>query len=146
MVGIERFSFDNFNENQDFEDALYHYHDVHGEFPDMALVDKLYRTRENLRIAKNLGVKVCGPKLGRQPKYLDEASERKAKKEAREAENVRGEIERRFALMKLKHGLGLVRAKTVETIATTVFTAMITANIDAVLRVFFFAVCAICAI
>ena len=51
----------------------------------MALVDKLYRTRENLRIAKNLGVKVCGPKLGRQPKYPDEASERKAKKEAREA-------------------------------------------------------------
>lgn len=136
VVGIERFSFDNFNENQDFEDALYHYHDVHGEFPDMALVDKLYRTRENLRIAKNLGVKVCGPKLGRQPKYPDEASERKAKKEAREAENARGEIERNFALMKLKHGLGLVRAKTVETITTTVFTAMITANIDAVLRLF----------
>lgn len=35
VVGIERFSFDNFNENQDFEGALYHYHDVHGEFPDM---------------------------------------------------------------------------------------------------------------
>ncbi|MET1250498.1 hypothetical protein ABWW58_17120, partial [Sporolactobacillus sp. STCC-11] len=58
---------------------------------------------------------------------------------ARDAENRRGEIERRFAFIKQKCGLGLVRAKTAETIAVTIDMGITMANIDTVLRFFSFA-------
>lgn len=48
VVDVECFSFDNFNESTDFSEALDHYHDEHGFYPDEALADTLYRTRKNI--------------------------------------------------------------------------------------------------
>lgn len=132
VVNIERFSFDSFNESTDFASTIDHYKDVHGVYPDEVLADTLYRTRANIKLCKDLGIKLSGPKLGRRPKHVDPAKRR----EEQDAENRRGEIEREFSLIKSKLGLGLVTAKTAETIAVTVDTGVVLANLKRVLSFF----------
>ena len=70
--------------------VFHHYYDVHGEYPDEVLLDTLYRTRENIGMCANLGIRVSGPRLGRKPKHVDPAQRR----QDQDAENRRGEIER----------------------------------------------------
>ncbi|VDG34065.1 transposase [Lactobacillus paracasei subsp. paracasei JCM 8130] [Lactiplantibacillus mudanjiangensis] len=90
VIDIERFSFNAFNESGDLGSTLDHYYDVHGEYPDEVLLDTLYRTRENIGMCANLGIRVSGPRLGRKPKHVDPAQRR----QDQDAENRRGEIER----------------------------------------------------
>lgn len=73
VIDIERFSFNSFNESGDLGSMLDHYYDVHVEYPDEVLLDILYRTRENIGMCANLGIRVSGPRLGRKPKYVDPA-------------------------------------------------------------------------
>lgn len=112
------------------------YHHLYDYYPDEVLADKLYRNRANIAFAKKHGIKIIGPKLGRKPKYIDQAEQRVANAAARDAENRRGKIERSFSFIKHKCGLGLVRAKTATTIAVSIDFGVMMANIETVLRFF----------
>ncbi|MDD9148840.1 IS5 family transposase [Sporolactobacillus sp. CQH2019] len=136
ILEIERVGFNAFNESMDFQKAIARYAERHGHYPDEVLADKLYRNRKNIAFAKERGIKILGPKLGRKPKPVDEKQRRAENAAARDAENRRGQIERSFSFIKRKCGLGLVRAKTAETIAISIDTGIAMANIDAVLRLF----------
>jgi len=136
IIEIERVDFNAFNESTDFQKAVERYKEQHDHYPDEVLADKLYRNRENITFAKERGITIIGPKLGRKPKNVDEKQRRVDNAAARDAENRRGEIERRFAFIKQKRGLGLVCAKTAETIAVTIDMGITMANIDTVLRLF----------
>ncbi|WP_353948731.1 IS5 family transposase [Sporolactobacillus sp. Y61] len=136
IIEIERVDFNAFNESTDFQKAIERYKEQHDHYPDEVLADKLYRNRENIAFAKERGIAIIGPKLGRKPKNVDEKQRRADNAAARDAENRRGEIERRFAFIKQKCGPGLVRAKTAETIAVTIDMGITIANIDTVLRLF----------
>lgn len=131
VIDIERFSFSAFNESSDLGATLDHYFDVHGEYPDEVLLDTLYRTRKNIGMCANLGIRVSGPRLGRKPKHVDAAKRRKDQ----DAENRRGEIERRFAFVKGTLGLNLVKEKTAETIAVAVDTGVVMANLEHLLAI-----------
>lgn len=131
VIDIERFSFNAFNESVDLETTLDHYFDVHGEYPDEVLIDTLYRTPKNIAMCENLGIRVSGPRLGRKPKHVD-LDQRHADQSA---ENRRGEIERRFSFVKGNLGLDLVKEKTAETIAVTVDTGVVLANLENLLAV-----------
>lgn len=48
IVDIERYSYQAFNDSADLKATLDHYQDVHGYYPDIALADTLYRTKENI--------------------------------------------------------------------------------------------------
>ncbi|MFT8710355.1 MAG: transposase [Sporolactobacillus sp.] len=78
------------------------------------------RNRANIAFAKERGITILGPKLGRRPKTVDEEQRRADNAAARDAEHRRGQIERSFAFIKQKCSLGLVRAKTADTIAVTI--------------------------
>lgn len=140
IIEIERVDFNAFNESTDFQKAIERYKEQHDHYPDEVLADKLYRNRENIAFAKERGIAIIGPKLGRKPKNVDEKQRRADNAAARDAENRRGEIERSFAFIKQKCGLGLVRAKTAETIAVTIDMGITMANIDTVLRLFSLAI------
>ncbi|EPC37231.1 putative transposase, partial [Lacticaseibacillus paracasei subsp. paracasei Lpp219] len=131
VIDIERFSFNAFNESGDLGSTLDHYYDVHGEYPDEVLLDTLYRTRENIGMCANLGIRVSGPRLGRKPKHVDPAQ----RHQDQDAENRRGEIERRFSFVKGNLGLDLVKEKTAETIAVAVDTGVVMANLENLLAV-----------
>lgn len=132
VVDIERFNFTAFSEGQDFAETLDHYYDLHGHYPDEVLADTLYRNRENLKLCKDLGIRICGPKLGRHPKHVDAAKRR----EDTDAENRRGTIERRFAFMKGTLGLDLVNTRTAESLAVKIDAAIVLSNVLTLLRVF----------
>lgn len=135
-VEIERVSFEPFNESTDFQAAIERYKENHGYYPEEVLADKLYRNRANINYAKERGIRIIGPRLGRKPKNVDEKKRRAENALARDAENRRGKIERTFAFAKNKCGLGLLRSKTAETALVEIDTAITLANIATVLAFF----------
>lgn len=132
VVDVERFSFDNFNESTDFSEALDHYYDEHGFYPDEVLADTLYRTRQNIALCSNLGIRLSGPRLGRKPKHVDP----KRRHDDQKAENRRGEREREFAFIKGKMDLDLATNRTAETITVSIDTAVVMANLERLLSTF----------
>lgn len=126
VVDVERFSFDNLNESTDFSEALDHYYDEHGFYPDEVLADTLYRTRKNIALCSNLGIRLSGPRLGRKPKHVDP----KKRHDDQKTENHRGEIEREFAFIKGKLGLDLATNRIAETIAVSIDTAVVMVNLE----------------
>lgn len=139
ILEIERVDSNAFNESSDFQKSIEQYNEQHGHYPDEVLADKLYYNRENLAFAKERVITILGPKLGRKPKVVDEKQRRAENTAARDAENRRRQIEQSFAFIKQKCSLGLVRAKTANTIAVTIDMRITMANIDTVLRLFSFA-------
>lgn len=76
VIDVERFDFESFNESTDLPATLDHCWDTLGQCPDEVLADTLYRTRANIALCKELGIKLSGPKLGRRPEHVD-AKQRK---------------------------------------------------------------------
>ncbi|MDT2438216.1 transposase, partial [Enterococcus avium] len=99
---------------------------------DEVLADTLYRNRANLKLCKDLGIRVCGPKLGRHPKHVDAEKRR----QDTDAENRRGAIERRFAFMKGSLGLDLVNTRTAESLVVKIDAAIVLSNVLTLMRVF----------
>jgi hypothetical protein len=96
------------------------------------LADTLYRNRKNLKTCKDLGIKICGPRLGAKPKHVDAEQQR----QDTDAENRRGAIERRFAFLKGSVGLDLVNTRTAESLAVKIDQAVVLSNALTLLRVF----------
>lgn len=132
VIDIERFDFNAFSEGQDFSATLDHYYDLHGHYPDEILADTLYRNRANLKLCKDLGIRICGPKLGRHPKHVDADTRRKDS----DAENRRVAIERRFAFVKGSLGLDLVNTRTAESLVVKIDEAIVLSNVLTLMRVF----------
>lgn len=132
FVRVERLSFEAFNESTDFIPAVTRYKERTGHYPKRVLVDKIYRTRENIAYCKELGIRLTGPKLGRPPKEVDMDKLKKG----REDERDRIQIEREISLAKRCHGLGLVRTKLEATTFTAIHLAIISLNLKKILRDF----------
>ncbi len=132
IIDLIRFDFNSFNESVDLPEIIDHYWDTYGCYPDEILVDTLYRTRANIALCKELGIKLSGPRLGRRPKNVSAAQ----RKIDTDAENRRGEIERKFAFLKGSLGLDLVNTKTAESLVVEVDTAIVLANLMLLMRLF----------
>jgi len=132
FVRIECLSFEAFNESTDFIPAVIRYKERTGAYPKRVLVDKIYRTRENIAYCKERGIRLTGPKLGRPPKEVDVEK----LKQGREDERDRIQIEREISLAKRCHGMGLVRTKLKETTFTAIHLAIISLNLKKIQRDF----------
>jgi IS5 family transposase len=64
---IEKLSWDPFNEGGTLIKSVQAFRRDYGHFPKRILVDKIFRTRENLRYCKEHGIHMIGPRLGRRP-------------------------------------------------------------------------------
>lgn len=131
---VDRLSWDNFNEGGDLIQQIERYQDRWGCYPQSVHVDKIYRTRANRAYCKARGIRLSGPPLGRPPKHVSTAE----KKQAREDEAVRNQVEGKFGEGKRRYGLGRVMAKLANTSAAQIALSFLVMNLEQALRLLLF--------
>ena len=104
---LEHTSFDAYNESENLIDIIKRYKNRTGHYPARVLADKIYRTRENIKFCKSNGIEILGKPLGRPPKESYSVNRR----EIRQAEIDRIEVERKFSQAKGSHVLGLIKTR-----------------------------------
>ena len=119
---LEKIGFDPYNESTIFIDAIERYRSRTGYYPKRVLVDKIYRTRENLRFCKDKHIEISGPKLGR-------SAEGKPKVSKDEKDRI--EVERFFSLDKRRNGAGLIMTKLSDTTLNTIALTVLVTNLFA---------------
>jgi len=130
FVRLEHTSFDAYNESENLQDVIERYRERTGHYPERVLVDKIYRTRDNLKFCKENDIRLSGKPLGRPKKdaVID-------KKQARADETDRVEVERKFSQAKGSFGLGLIRAKLKATSETAIALTIVALNIAHMARI-----------
>ncbi len=123
---IEHISFEAYNESRHLQEAVGRYYERTGHYPERVLVDQIYRTRENRKFCKKLGIRMSGPRLERPGK----AEQAKAEKKQEYQDNKdRIEVEREFSVEKHSYGLGLITTKLEGTQLTSIALSVFTANL-----------------
>ena len=130
---LEKISFDPCNESTIFIDALERYRNRTGHYPKRILVDKIYRTRDNLRFCKDHHIEISGPKLGRPAEGKSRAT-----KDEKQDEKDRIEVERFFSLDKRRNGAGLIMTKLSDTTLNTIALTVLVTNLFATTAKIFF--------
>ena len=130
---IEKFCWDAFNESTTLKESAEGYKERTGRYPKNMLVDKIYRTRENLAWCKERGIRLSGPKLGRPPK--DKALYQQQLQEERMESGKRNEIEGCIGVCKRRYGLDLVLTRLKHSSEVDVHAAILTRNLFRKLRI-----------
>ena len=125
---LEKLTFDPYNESTVFQDAIERYHKRTGHYPERALVDQIYRTRENRTYCKEHGIRMSGPKLGRPKK----TGKTKTTKVEYQDNADRIEVERFFSMEKRVSGGGLIMTKLDVTTLGSIALSVLVTNIFAV--------------
>lgn len=133
FVHVDRISFDAFNEGGDLALQIEEYKRRYGVYPAVVLADKIYRTRKNHKLCKKLNIRHSGPALGRPPK--DEIV-RELRKQIKEDEAERVEIEGGFGELKRKYSWDEIRARLFSTSITWICIAAISRNLKKAYRAF----------
>lgn len=120
---LEKVSFDAYNESTIFQEVIERYRERTGHYPERALVDQIYRTRENRKYCQEHGIRMSGPKLGRpikghRPDSLEKADNRD-----------RIEVERFFSMEKRCFGAGLIMTKLGCTTLNSIALSVIVTNL-----------------
>lgn len=114
LTRITTLSWDAYNESSDLIIQVEQYKTLHGYYPDLIQVDKIYATRANRAWLKERGIRITAPPLGRKSKELIEESYYKKRK--RKAETTqRNQIEGKFGQGKNGYNLNKIRARLKET-------------------------------
>ncbi len=125
LAYLEKLSWDNFTEAMTLIEAIDCYYLRHGFYTASVHVDKIYRTRENIKYCQSRGIRLSGPKLGRPPKEPGIAS----KKQTRQDKLYRIAIEGKFGEGKRRYGLDLIKEKLKEASETTIMINLIVMNL-----------------
>jgi hypothetical protein len=106
---INTFSWDAYHESGDLIKQVEAYRELHGHYPELVQIDKIYATRENRRWLKERDIRITAQPLGRKPVKTRENyyQRNKARKEAAE----RNHIEGRFGQGKNGYSLNEIRAR-----------------------------------
>jgi len=110
---INTFRWDAYHEAGDLISQVEDYKKLHGHYPELVQVDRIYATRENRKWLKERNIRITAPPLGRRSIKEPESyyQKRKRKKEAVE----RNHIEAKFGQGKNGYNLNQIRAKLKET-------------------------------
>lgn len=106
---IDRFEWDAYNEGCDLPDQVDRYKRLHGHYPELVQVDKIYLSQSNRAWLKERNIRHIGSPLGRKPKKVVKSyyMKRKDRREAAE----RNQIEGKFGQGKNGYNLNLIRAR-----------------------------------
>lgn len=130
FVYMEKLSWDNFNEGMTLKKSVERYRLCHGFYPESVHVDKIYRTRENIRYCNERGIRISGPRLGRPPKEPDPEIIRQARQDARD----RNCSEGKFGEGKRRYTMALIKAKLQKTSETVIIMNLIVMNLACLYR------------
>ncbi len=106
---INTFSWDAYHEGGDLIKQVESYKELHGNYPELVQVDKIYATRENRSWLKERNIRITALALGRRRSKEEETyyQKRKRRKEAAE----RNHIEGKFGQGKNGYNLNEIRAR-----------------------------------
>lgn len=122
---IEKTSFDAYNESASLKEAVEHFKERTGHYPERVLADQIYRTRENRSFCKEKGIRLLGPKLGR-----PNPTTAKTDKKLEYQDNTdRIAVEREFSREKRCYGMGRIVTKLEETQLTSIALSVFVANL-----------------
>jgi IS5 family transposase len=110
---INTLSWDAYHEAGDLIKQVEAYKELHGHYPELVQVDKIYATQENRRWLKEREIRITAPPLGRKPVKAKQSyyQKRKARQEAAE----RNHIEGKFGQGKNGYDLNQIRARLKDT-------------------------------
>lgn len=130
-IRFDHIEWDSFNESQLLQSEGERYRERYGCYPESLHVDKIYRSRENLKFCKERHIRMSGPPLGRPPKITDEnRNEREAAKAmARMDEIERIPIEGKFGQGKRRFGLAQIMTKLANTSICAILISAVTMNL-----------------
>lgn len=106
---IVHFDWNAYNEGTDLIMQVERYRELHGHYPKVVLVDKIYLNRENRRWLKEHGISHTGDPLGRKRVVNQPSAYQKRKKRSECAE--RNQIEGKFGQGKRGYNLNNIRAR-----------------------------------
>jgi len=129
---VDRLSWDAYNESIDLIPAIEKYREDHGCYPEAVMVDKLYRSQDNIKYCTQKGIRISGPKLGRPKK-----GETYDKVQAYKDSGIRNAVEGKFGIGKIAYGLNRIMAKLKTTAETTINLAFLAMNLVKMLCAFF---------
>ena len=107
---IDKLSWDAYNECNDVEAQVEAFKHIHGHYPEILLVDKIYLTRKNREWLNEKGIQITNKPLGRPKKETSYAKSKKKK-----LKNKRNQIEGKFGEAKNGNSLNKVRARLKDT-------------------------------
>ena len=110
---IDTLSWDAYHEASDLIKQVESYKKLHGHYPELVQVDKIYATRENRKWLKERGIRITAPPLGRKPEKIKQTHYQKSKKRREAAE--RNHIEGKFGQGKNGYNLNQIRARLKDT-------------------------------
>ena len=132
FLRIEDLRWDAYNESTTFQQSVESYRKAYGHYPARVLADTIFRTRENLRYCKKLGIHLNGPKLGKP--FADPEEAQKHKKLEWQESGERGEIERNFGVGKRRYALDCIVTKLKETSEVMIHSIVLYMNLRKKLR------------
>jgi len=127
---VDNISWDAYNESTDLIPAIENYRKTYGCYPEAVMVDKIYRTRDNIKYCTNLNIRISGPRLGRPKK-----GETYDKLQAYIDSGIRNAIEGKFGIGKITYGLGRVMAKLINTSETSISLSFLAMNLVKSIRI-----------
>jgi hypothetical protein len=110
---INTFSWEAYNESTDLKDQVEAYQTIHGHYPELVQVDRIYATRENREWLQEHGIRITAPPLGRPLAKEKQTSYSKNKKRKEAAE--RNQVEGKFGQGKNGYNLNKIRARLQKT-------------------------------
>jgi hypothetical protein len=128
---IDKLSWDSFHEGVELKDYVELYRRRFGFDPEAVIVDKLYRTHENIQFCKSRHIRLSGPKLGRPKREADKKQRRIERLDSK----VRNSIEGKFGEGKRCYGLNRIMAKLKTTSETVIALQFLVMNLEHKLRV-----------
>lgn len=127
---VDRMSWEAYDESEDLIDQVERYRRRFGCYPESMHVDKLYRTRGNLRYCAERGIRVSGPRLGRPPKVVDKAQ----LLQRRADQLIRIEIEGKLEEGKRRYSIARIMAKLPQTSGSVIGMVFLVMNLEKLLR------------
>jgi hypothetical protein len=110
---INTFSWDAYHEGGDLIKQVESYKELHGHYPELVQVDKIYATRENRIWLKERNIRITAVPLGRRKDKETETYYQKRKRRQEAAE--RNHIEGKFGQGKNGYNLNEIRARLKDT-------------------------------
>lgn len=105
---IDTLSWEAYNESSDLTKHIEAYKNLHGHYPELVQVDRIYLNRDNRKYLKDRNIRYTGRALGRPIKEeVNSYQKRKMREEAAE----RNQIEGKFGQGKNGYNLNKIRAK-----------------------------------
>lgn len=132
FAAVEHLDWDAYNESGDLKQAIEHYKEQYGCYPERILADKIYRTRTNLDYCQRRGVRMNGPKLGRPPR--DKSVYHEQKRLERLEAGERNAVEGKFGEGKRFYSLNRLMTRLQHTSEVSIHLVFLVMNLEKVLR------------